>query len=75
MDKTREEKKNMLKYKKMEEDAKRNHYLISTKQIPGVYNSPYKPYDESSFFVILIIIYSFYVIFYAYKVIRPKWSI
>jgi hypothetical protein len=44
MDKQREEKKNMEKYKRLEEEAKRNHYLISTKQIPGVYNSPYKPY-------------------------------
>ena len=43
MERQREEKKNILKYKKLEEDAKRNHYLISTKQIPGVFNSPYKP--------------------------------
>lgn len=27
----------------MEEEAKKNHYLISTKMIPGVYNSPYNP--------------------------------
>ena len=38
-----EERKNILKYKRLEEDAKRNHYLISTKQISGVYNSPFKP--------------------------------
>lgn len=44
MEKNKEEKKNMLKYKRLEEEAKRNHYLISTRQIPGVYNSPYKPY-------------------------------
>ena len=43
MERQREEKKNIEKYKRLEEKAKRTHYLISTKQIPGVYNSPYKP--------------------------------
>lgn len=43
MERQREEKKNILKYKRLEEEAKRNHHLISTKQIPGVFNSPYKP--------------------------------
>lgn len=43
MDRQAEEKKNYEKYKRLEEKAKREHYLISTKQISGVYNSPYKP--------------------------------
>lgn len=43
MERQKEEKKNMIKYRKLEDDAKKNHYLISTKQIPGVFNSPYKP--------------------------------
>ncbi len=43
MDRQAEDKKNVEKYKRLEEEAKRNHYLISTKQISGVYNSPYKP--------------------------------
>ncbi len=43
MDRQAEEKRNIEKYQKLEEKAKREHYLISTKQISGVYNSPYKP--------------------------------
>ena len=43
MDRQADEQKNIEKYKRLEEDAKRKHYLISTKQISGVYNSPYKP--------------------------------
>ncbi len=43
MDRQAEEKANFEKYRKLEEEAKRNHFLISTKQIPGVYNSPYQP--------------------------------
>jgi hypothetical protein len=39
-----EEKRNRLKYANREIQAKRSHYLISTKHIPGIYNSPYKPY-------------------------------
>lgn len=42
-DRQADEKRNIEKYRKMEEKAKREHYLISTKQISGVYNSPYKP--------------------------------
>ncbi len=42
MDRQREEKLYVEKYNKLEKEAKRNHYLLSTKQIPGVYNSPYK---------------------------------
>jgi hypothetical protein len=45
MDRQAEDKKNVEKYRKLEEEAKRKHYLISTKQISGVYNSPYKPYN------------------------------
>lgn len=44
MERTMEEKKLAEKYRKLEEEAKRNHYLISTKMIPGVYNSPFYPY-------------------------------
>ena len=43
MDRQAEEKKNYEKYQRLEEKAKREHYLISTRQISGVYNSPYKP--------------------------------
>lgn len=43
MDRQADEKKNIEKYRLLEEKAKREHYLISTKQISGVYNSPYKP--------------------------------
>ncbi len=43
MERNVEEKKLTEKYRKMEDDAKRNHYLISTKTIPGVYNSPFNP--------------------------------
>lgn len=43
MDRQAEEKKHIEKYRKLEEKAKREHYLISTKQISGVYNSPFKP--------------------------------
>lgn len=43
MDKQEEERKNIEKYRQLEKEAKKNHYLISTKQIPGIYNSPYKP--------------------------------
>lgn len=42
MERQREEKLYVDKYNKLEKEAKRNHYLLSTKQIPGVYNSPYK---------------------------------
>jgi hypothetical protein len=42
MDRQREERKHIEKYRKLENEAKRNHYLISTQQIPGVYNSPFK---------------------------------
>lgn len=47
MEKKKEEERHMLKYQRLEEEAKRNHYLISTKQIPGVFNSPYKPYENN----------------------------
>lgn len=43
MERQLEEKKNMEKYRRLEEEAKRTHYLISTKQISGVYNSPFRP--------------------------------
>lgn len=43
MDRQEEDKKNIEKYRRLEEKAKKEHYLISTKQISGVYNSPYKP--------------------------------
>lgn len=43
MDRQAEDRRNIEKYQKLEEKAKREHYLISTKQISGVYNSPYKP--------------------------------
>jgi hypothetical protein len=43
MERQQEERKNIEKYRRLEEEAKRNHYLISTKQISGVYNSPFKP--------------------------------
>ncbi|RNA00649.1 Spermatogenesis-associated 17 [Brachionus plicatilis] len=43
MDKQEEERKHIQRYRQLEKEAKKNHYLISTKQIPGIYNSPYKP--------------------------------
>ena len=42
-----EEKKLAEKFRKMEEEAKRNHYMISTKVIPGVYNSPFNPFVKN----------------------------
>lgn len=43
IDRQMEEKESIEKFRKLEDEAKRNHFLISTKQIPGVYNSPYQP--------------------------------
>ena len=43
MERQQEDRKNIEKYRRLEEEAKRNHYLISTKTISGVYNSPFKP--------------------------------
>jgi hypothetical protein len=43
IDRNTEEKKLADKYKQLQEEAKRNHYLISTKVIPGIYNSPFYP--------------------------------
>jgi hypothetical protein len=42
MERQREERRHIDKYRKLEAEAKRNHHLISTAQIPGVYNSPFK---------------------------------
>ncbi|XP_006890635.1 PREDICTED: spermatogenesis-associated protein 17 [Elephantulus edwardii] len=42
--KEREEKKEILEREKKERDyqARKTHYLLSTKQIPGIYNSPFR---------------------------------
>jgi hypothetical protein len=43
LDRQRIEKEQVDKYQRIEDEAKNKHYLISTKQIPGIYNSPYHP--------------------------------
>ncbi|XP_075243030.1 spermatogenesis-associated protein 17-like [Convolutriloba macropyga] len=35
-----------MRAKKIEEEARKNHFLLSTAQIPGVYNSPYRIYPH-----------------------------
>ena len=30
--------------KKLDLEARKNHYLLSTEVIPGIYNSPFQPY-------------------------------
>jgi len=37
---------NDMRAKKVEEEARKNHFLMSTAQIPGVYNSPYRIYPH-----------------------------
>merc|ERR1712226_1444886 len=32
--------------KELDEQARKNHYLLSTEVLPGIYNSPYKPYPD-----------------------------
>jgi hypothetical protein len=41
-----------MRQKRVEEEAKKTHFLMSTAQIPGVYNSPYRIYPhEMEFFM------------------------
>ncbi len=35
------EKQRQTNINKLEEEAKRTHYLVSTKAVPGIYNSKY----------------------------------
>ncbi|XP_041469362.1 spermatogenesis-associated protein 17-like [Lytechinus variegatus] len=37
---------------KVFEEARKNHYLLSTEVVPGVYNSPFKPYPDEMEFIL-----------------------
>ncbi|XP_078000154.1 spermatogenesis-associated protein 17-like [Glandiceps talaboti] len=37
---------------KLKEEASRKHYLISTDVVPGIYNSPFKPYPDEMEYIL-----------------------
>ncbi|KAK2159398.1 hypothetical protein LSH36_154g12007 [Paralvinella palmiformis] len=39
-------KREKMQKQRLDEFTKKNHFLVSTEVIPGVYNNPYKPYPE-----------------------------
>ncbi|XP_018118095.1 spermatogenesis-associated protein 17 isoform X2 [Xenopus laevis] len=47
--KSREQTKKTMEKEEREKDyrARKTHYLLSTEQIPGVYNSPYRPFPDA----------------------------
>ncbi|XP_070577450.1 spermatogenesis-associated protein 17-like [Ptychodera flava] len=48
----RQQKEQEEAQRKLEAEASRKHYLISTEVVPGIYNSPFKPYPDEMEYIL-----------------------